>query len=73
MRTFDPNEKDRRKPSSKVFDINKRLGEMPRLRKQEEDYAPHTPDTLDKQLERIARTEDTLIALRDEQLRLEGK
>ena len=65
---YDPSTPDNRSPEEKILDINNRLAELPRLRKQEEDRAGKgaTQDEIDKQLARIAKTEDTLLAAKAE-------
>ena len=64
MSLYDPNAVDARTASEKLLDINKRLSELPRLRQQEQDRADKgvSPDDIDKQLARIAKTEDILLA-----------
>ena len=64
MSLYDPNAVDTRTAPEKLLDINKRLSELPRLRQQEQDHADKgvSPDDIDKQLARIAKTEDVLLA-----------
>lgn len=68
MIVYDPSTPDNRTTEQKLLDINYRLAELPRLRKQEEDRAEKgaTPEEIDKQLGRIAKTEDILIAAKAE-------
>ena len=65
---YDPSTPDTRSPEEKLLDLNKRLADLPRLRRQEEDRAEKgvSQDKIDKQLARIAKTEDILLAAKAE-------
>lgn len=68
---YDPSTPDNRSTEEKLLDINKRLADLPRLRKQEEEGEDRaekraTQDEIDKQLARIAKTEDILLAAKAE-------
>lgn len=69
---YDPSTPDTRSPEEKLLDINKRLADLPRLRKQEEEEGEDraekmaTQDEIDKQLARISKTKDILLAAKAE-------
>jgi len=65
MLIYDPDKPDTRSTAAKLLDLNARIEELPRLRKQEEDNKRHTPDSLNEQLRRIAKTEDILLEQRE--------